>query len=46
MVYWVYSLESPHIGDSNEHKQYTFTLKNIERDPYYASWPSIMINTN
>ena len=29
MVYCVFSLESPRLGDSNENKQHTFMLKNI-----------------
>ena len=31
MVYCVYSLESPHRGDSNESTQYTFMLKKIKK---------------
>ena len=27
----MYSLESPHLGDSNEYTQHTFTLKKIEK---------------
>ena len=30
MVYYVYSLESPHRGDSNEYTQYTFMLQKIK----------------
>ena len=45
MVYCVYWLELPQWGDSNEKTQHTFTLKKIERYPYYASWPGAMINT-
>ena len=40
MVYFVYSLESP------QNTQYTFMLKKIERYPYNASWPGVMINTH
>ena len=32
MVYFVYALESPHRGDSNENKQYIFMLKKIENE--------------
>ena len=31
MAYYVYSLESPRRGDSNENKQYTIILKKIEK---------------
>ena len=31
MIYCVYSLESPHRGDSNEYTQYTFLFKKIEK---------------
>ena len=29
-VYWVYSLESPQSGDSNDNTKYTFTLQKIK----------------
>ena len=31
MVYCVYSIELPRLGDSNENTQYTFVLKKIEK---------------
>ena len=31
MMCYVYSLESPHRGDSNENKHHTFMFKNIEK---------------
>ena len=51
IVCCVYSLESPHRGDSNEYKQHTITQhtitedrkKNPELSPF-ASWPGVMIN--
>ena len=45
MVYCVYSLESPHWGDSIVNTQHTFILKKIENLFRYASWPDAMINT-
>ena len=38
IVYCVYSLESPHWGDSNENKQHMFMLKKNLKCPYKASW--------
>ena len=32
-VYCVFSLESPHQGDSNEHKQYTIFKNRKEKSP-------------
>ena len=47
MVCCVYSIESPHQGDSNECTQHTFMLKKIKKKyPYYATWPGIIINTH
>ena len=44
----VYSLESPHRGDSNEYTQHTIIAQKIEKSfpkllPF-ASWPGTMIN--
>ena len=46
MVYCVFSLESPRLGDSSENTQHTctFMLKKIGRYPYYAFRPGAMIN--
>ena len=40
MVLCVYSLESPHRGDSNENTQHTFMLKKIENVPllFVLTW--------
>ena len=46
MVCSVYSLESPHLGDSNEYSQHTFILKSKKRYPYHATWPGAIINTH
>ena len=44
MVYCVYSLESPHRGDSNENKQHTLMLKENLKCPYKASCSGAIIN--
>ena len=43
----VYSLESPHQGNSNEYTQHTIIVKEIKNTPklsLFASWPGTMIN--
>ena len=43
----MYSLESPHRGDSNEYTQHTIIVKEIKKIPklsLFASWPGTMIN--
>ena len=43
----VYSLESPHRGDSNVYTQHTIIVKEIKNTPQlslFASWPGTMIN--
>ena len=48
VVCWLYSLESPHRGDSNEYTQHTIIIwkvKNISLNySPFASWPSARIN--
>ena len=42
----MYSLESPHGGDSNEYIQHTIVVKEIKKLPnllLFASWPGTMI---
>ena len=45
MVYCVYSLELPRLGDSNENKQHTFSYRKSKIYPYNALRPGTMINT-
>ena len=43
----MYSLESPHRGDSNEYTKHTIVVKEIKKNPklsLFASWPGTMIN--
>ena len=42
MVYFVYSLESPQLGDSNEYTKYTFVLKKSKRYPYFAFFSNLL----
>ena len=47
MVCCVYSLESPHRGDSNEYSQHTIIVNEIKKIPkvsLFASSPGSMIN--
>ena len=47
IVCCVYSLESPHRGDSNEYTQHTITVENRKYFPklsLFASWTGAMIN--
>ena len=48
IVCCVYSLESPHRGDSNEYTQHTIIVYKIEKDfpklSLFASWTGAMIN--
>ena len=48
MAYYVYSLESPRRGDSNENTIYNIMLKKIEKISLlcFPSWPGAMINTH
>ena len=43
----MYSLESPHLGDSNEYTQHTIIVMEIKKFPklsLFAFWPGTMIN--
>ena len=47
IVCCVYSLESPHRGDSNEYTPYNYCVENRKDFPklsLFASWPGAMIN--
>ena len=47
MVCCVYSLESPHWGNSSEYTQHTVIVKEVKKIPklsLFASWPGTMIN--
>ena len=47
IVCCVYSLESPHRGDSNEYTQHTIIVKERKKNPkllLFASYPGTMIN--
>ena len=47
IVCCVYSLESPHRGDSNEYTQHTIFIEKIKNVPKllsFASWPVVMSN--
>ena len=47
IAWCVYSLESPHRGDSNEYTPYNYRTEDHKEFPNsspFASWPSGMIN--
>ena len=47
LVCYVYSLELPHRGDSNEYTQNTLMLEKLKKiSLYHASGPGAMINTH
>ena len=33
IAFWVYSVESPHLGDSNENTQYKIIVWKVEKKP-------------